>query len=172
MTTCPNPLRLHRFENCVDLLHFQILNNAVDVLIVFAEVYCCPHTGIHESLPNSLIDWEHVKRRHVKSSTGIFKNFCLQYQVGFDLCAETLWTLFWQATGVNRARAGELEHPNKEKVTSTLPVRAGSKMHNIKRECVEWRTTREGAKRFCELDRSSGQILPGLVVNCFLVSLS
>ena len=49
-------------------------------------------------------------------------------------------------TGVSRARAGE---SNNEKVTSTLPVRAGSNMHKTERKYVEWRTTSD-AKRCCE----------------------
>ena len=35
-------LRLHRFEDCLNLLHNHILNHAFDIVFVFAEVHRCP----------------------------------------------------------------------------------------------------------------------------------
>ena len=59
-----------------------------------------------------------------------------------------------QACGVNRAHTGEVEHPNNEKVTGTLSVRAvGAACIKLTKN-VEWRTTREVVKRSC--DKSCG----------------
>ena len=41
-------LRLHRFEDHLDLLHVHILDDAFEVVFVFTEVHCCPQTLIFQ----------------------------------------------------------------------------------------------------------------------------
>ena len=45
-----NDCRLHCIEDRLNLLHFQILNNAFRLVSVPAQVHCCPHTRNHETL--------------------------------------------------------------------------------------------------------------------------
>ena len=57
-------LRLHRAEDRLHLLHLPILNNAVNLISVPAQVHCCPRTRVHEDSSKSWIDREMTKLRH------------------------------------------------------------------------------------------------------------
>ena len=46
-------LRLHSFEDRLNLSHFHILNGAFEVGFVFTEVHFCPHARFHMSIPQS-----------------------------------------------------------------------------------------------------------------------
>ena len=98
MTTCPIHLysksvlfvitmfegadrRLHRFEDRLNFPHHQHLDGAFEVPFVFAVVYCCPRTRIHECSPDSLVDVELVRQRywHIKILTATQTNLCLEH---------------------------------------------------------------------------------------------
>ena len=67
-------LRLHRAEDRLHLLHLPILNNAVNLISVPAQVHCCPRTRVHEDSFKSWIDRELIKLRHF-----------------FGSCSEEVW---------------------------------------------------------------------------------
>ena len=61
-------LRLHRFEDRLNVQHFHVLDGALGVLIVFAEV-CCPHTRCHECVCVLHRFWKAKHPHHQHKST-------------------------------------------------------------------------------------------------------